>query len=59
MKKRTVKKLKLRKEIEEVICLIVFSVIIIGGAFLYVNKIEKIATNEITIVSEDYMAERQ
>ncbi len=59
MKKRTVKKLKLRKKIEEVICFIVLGIIIIGGAFLYVNKIEKISTNEITVISEDYMAERQ
>lgn len=57
--KRTVKKLKLRKEVEEVICFIVLGIIIIGGAFIYVNRIEKINAGDITVISEDYMAERQ
>ena len=57
--KRTVKKLKLRKEVEEVICFVVFGIIIIGGAFIYVNRIEKINNGYITVISEDYMAERQ
>lgn len=57
--KRTVKKLKLRKEIEELICFVVLGIIIIGGAFVYANRIEKINNGYITVISEDYMAERQ
>ena len=50
---------KLREEVEMVLVITVFALIIGVGVIVGINRFEKIDNGEITVISQTQMAERQ